>query len=553
MTNSDSGRFSRFGKSISAIDLFFVAISALPLGLFLLHPTAFEVTLWMGAEIFEAAIMPFWEPFLYLWYDPSARPFFPELNADHYAKASVEERLELYQLLVRFPRKRATYWLFAGYLVLIPAVFVIVVIWDYPHPWYVQAARVAFWITMNITVASGLFFNELTDYVSETIAELHRRQDWTEVFKRAPSDRDPRTEAFAEAALLIAVSTQILLGQWVTMSASHEYGTQAARQLVVIGAFGVAVLGRIWYVTRRRHQSVLLSIFDALEGNEPRGSHGTLPLVTSPLLARFQQTVNALSRRLKDHERELSHWVSTRTEEQRFLALAEISALVVHDLSSPLQAIQLAADQAANDRDRNTLPECLGRIHLNSKRALELVNALRTYLRASAPPERGALFGEVYAYVHRILSTRFLGSRFTRINWELDPALESLRLDVSRADLIHVLVNLLANSVENLLGKSHDQATLRLRLEDLTAERALITIHDNGTGLSPEKFEELTGFALLAARDSGTSRSLGLRLVRRLVERQGGSLNVAAPEHDSGTRFVLKLRPLPPGEAARGS
>ena len=82
---------------------------------------------------------------------------------------------------------------------------------------------------------------------------------------------------------------------------------------------------------------------------------------------------------------------------------------------------------------------------------------------------------------------------------------------------------------------------IRLRSEDQGV--SVISVWDNGTGLSAKDFERLTAFTSLSLRDRPTLSGLGLRLVRRLVERNGGSLDaVDSAIGESGTLLLLSLK-----------
>ena len=107
---------------------------------------------------------------------------------------------------------------------------------------------------------------------------------------------------------------------------------------------------------------------------------------------------------------------------------------------------------------------------------------------------------------------------------------------------MHVLLNLFGNSVENLLGNSIPNPRIDVRLGKLSGGQALVSFKDNGTGLSAERYEELTAFAFLPSGHISKGASLGLRLVRRLVERNHGKLEVVdLPAGENGTVFHLSL------------
>ena len=515
----------------------FVLCLLAPLVVFF-HPSFPEFALLMVVDSLSGLALPLWEERIFLRLYPEMRGYFPRFSASATELPDVRDRLRLFDMLAAFPRRRAAFVLIFSALKILPSAFVVICLFKYDHSWQLQAFKMLLWYLITATALAAQIFFDRHQAISSLIEQLHARHDWTETF-RLVSFREPEHQfALVEALFLVSNMVYLVVCLCVVLADERSARPKLIVEVVVLTVTLLCAVLRVWWYSRTFHSRGLRTILRSLDGPQR-----TLPLQSTRVPGQFAQAVNALSDRIRAHERELSHWIFTRTEEDRLLALAEISALVVHDLSTPLQGVRLAADQANNERSRMQRPECIDNIVLNTARAMELVQSLRSYLRASAPPERGACVGEVYRYVMRILSTRFPEVHSGKVGAQLDPALEALVLEVTKADLIHVLMNLISNSLEDLLSHKVAAPTLALTLDALEAGSARISIRDNGSGLSAERFEELTGFALLTPSPSATPQSLGLRLVRRLVERQGGSLKVAPPEPGmNGTRFELELR-----------
>ncbi|MCK5073062.1 MAG: ATP-binding protein, partial [Bacteriovoracaceae bacterium] len=106
-----------------------------------------------------------------------------------------------------------------------------------------------------------------------------------------------------------------------------------------------------------------------------------------------------------------------------------------------------------------------------------------------------------------------------------------------RADLIHIFYNVIKNSIENLLDNNIRSPRISV-IKSPHSDKINISIHDNGTGLSKEDFNEMTAqtnIPRLLAR-----RGMGLRLTRRLIERSGGTM--AIKETDNGSNLNIELR-----------
>ncbi|MGZ3698905.1 MAG: ATP-binding protein [Bdellovibrionota bacterium] len=100
-------------------------------------------------------------------------------------------------------------------------------------------------------------------------------------------------------------------------------------------------------------------------------------------------------------------------------------------------------------------------------------------------------------------------------------------------------MNLLSNSIRNLLDNKITHPEIEIGVAEETEQDFFLFFRDNGTGLESERFEQLTAFAFQGLKSS-SREGLGLRLVRRLLERVGGGLQIL-PSHSSGTSFRIRL------------
>jgi signal transduction histidine kinase len=229
-------------------------------------------------------------------------------------------------------------------------------------------------------------------------------------------------------------------------------------------------------------------------------------------------------------------------ERQRYQSLGEIAGLVIHDLSSPLHVIQLCVEQW-NDKPSVIEQERFRqRLAVATQRALDLVGSLRAYLASPATPEAGSLFSEAQEEVLRFLEAQFHAKGFARLRVTVDPALGKVKIRMRKPALVHVLFNVLANSVENLLSHSIDEGVISLELQQTVGGFAQLLIRDNGTGISINYFEYLTGTGDPRSFRPREPQSLGLKLVRRLVESHGGTLKLGEVANgEPGTALLLKL------------
>ncbi|GAP60644.1 sensor protein CitS [Arthrobacter sp. Hiyo1] len=114
------------------------------------------------------------------------------------------------------------------------------------------------------------------------------------------------------------------------------------------------------------------------------------------------------------------------------------------------------------------------------------------------------------------------------------------RPQVDQAELLTIVGNLLDNAVD-ALAKTTRPRTVTVQFDD--ADGVFIAVRDNGPGVPADKIEQVVvdGYSTKDPRP-GMRRGIGLALVRRIVHRAGGTLDVFP---GPGGNFEVWLPPNP--------
>jgi PAS domain S-box-containing protein len=210
--------------------------------------------------------------------------------------------------------------------------------------------------------------------------------------------------------------------------------------------------------------------------------------------------------------------------EERNRELDQFAYVASHDLKAPLRGIANLAQWIEEDLADQIGPETRGYLELmrgRVRRMEGLINGLLQYSRVGRSEAPVALV-DVTELLHEVtdLLAPPLGVRIT-IHGEL-PTLQTSRL------LLHqVFANLIENALKH--GRRPDLTIT------ISAQRAgpiyTFCVADDGQGIAPRYHERIFGiFQTLAAPDSVERSGLGLALIKKIVEHQGGRIWIDSDE-----------------------
>lgn len=217
---------------------------------------------------------------------------------------------------------------------------------------------------------------------------------------------------------------------------------------------------------------------------------------------------------------------------QSNLDLAHFAHVASHDLKTPLRGVSTAVSWVREDLEAGTLEEIPAHLDLvvdRLQRMDALIDGLLQYARAEdkGGSERVCLKSVVDDVQEDIVGN--YGGFLLRTAGEL------VCLQANPVLLRQVVGNLVENAI-----KHHDQAQGTVVLEVTpVAGHVQIAVSDDGPGIPLQYREQIfEAFRTLKSRDAGGGSGLGLALVKKIVERHGGVIEVTdnAPR---GTCFTF--------------
>jgi signal transduction histidine kinase len=234
------------------------------------------------------------------------------------------------------------------------------------------------------------------------------------------------------------------------------------------------------------------------------------------------QDVSELKRLQREHE-ELS----------RRQALAEMSALLAHEIRNPLGSLELFAGLLAESDLKEEERNWVGHLQAGLRTLAATVNNVLHFHSQPAPGLAPTDLGRCLRTTHDFL--RPLAQR-AQVRMELKQALDGVLVAADRHRLEQVLLNLALNAFRFM--PSGGVLKIRGEVSPRAGQSiATIEISDSGPGIAAEDRERIfqPGFTTCAG-----SPGLGLAVCKTIMEQHGGAITVSS-RVGLGTTFKLEF------------
>jgi PAS domain S-box-containing protein len=246
-------------------------------------------------------------------------------------------------------------------------------------------------------------------------------------------------------------------------------------------------------------------------------------------LKRVNDEISHLNKQLAENMRKLKEAQDENLRRGRMAQLGQLIATVAHEIRNPLGAVRTAAfllERKLKDKGLN-VEQQLGRIANGVTRCDNIISQLLDFSRERALQTDDIVLDD---WLSRIVSEEAekLPSAVT-IECDFNLGGEKCAVDPSR--MSRVIINLISNASEALVGKGDDPAKFftpdpRVVISTRLSRRgAEITVKDNGPGIGPEILAKVLE-PLFTTKSFGTG--LGLPAVDKILQDHNGGLEISS-------------------------
>lgn len=258
------------------------------------------------------------------------------------------------------------------------------------------------------------------------------------------------------------------------------------------------------------------------------GTFGTINDVTE--LQQSEANLKAQANQLIQLNAELM--ATTAQLEKRNQELDQFAYVTSHDLKAPLRAIANLSEWIEEDLEDHLTDETRNHMTLLRNRVLRmenLINGLLSYSRA------GRLQPASQKVNVRKLVTEVVESLDIPDDWNVDIDSALPCLVTQELPLQQVFANLIGNAVKH---HDRDHGRIEITAQDQGSHYRFV-VKDDGPGIDSQYHEKVFNiFQTLKARDSFESTGIGLSIVKKIVEAQGGTITVVS-QAGSGAAFYF--------------
>ncbi len=240
----------------------------------------------------------------------------------------------------------------------------------------------------------------------------------------------------------------------------------------------------------------------------------------------YEQLEEEVESRTKDLEQVQEKLIRS----ERLAAVGELASGVGHELRNPLNVIRNCAyllNEAVTEKGDEEAANTLKVLDKQIDIANKIVTDLLDFTRITPPsPDRV----DLKTLINESLSWLTVPEH-VKINTNFNGHVMNVRTDAEQ--ISRVFTNIITNAIQSMNGKD-GELNIDTGTED---ENVWVTFRDNGCGIPEENLNKIFE-PLFTTKPKGIG--LGLAITKRLVEQNGGKIELAS-QAGQGTTFTIKL------------
>ena len=441
---------------------------------------------------------------------------------------------QFYQQAKRYPFNRT---IFLGAVLLVKfsltLVLLIYYLQDTPGHSHSVAAFVMIALMLVILISNEVFYIILK-YISKYLRQHKRSTNSSLLSTSHPYQKILLNYSPLYISLTLSVLITINIFSNKSFSSIQFYVCTLLVNLILI-----ATISKILMIQKNIKESeseFIQSQFQHLLSNN--ASNEFLPIIKTPLISELSTLYDNILFRIQSYEQEVSFWHLKKTEKTRHNVLADISSLLVHDLSSSTHVIAYCLEALTTKNTELSENKFIEKAIKNNNRSADLIKSIRSYIREPMNEEVTNIT-DCMKNVEQIVNLEIISENGkTEIEIPEESELSSPIPKYQLQHIFYTILKVLLNVSEDFI--SPIQISMQQQLNQV-GPVCKIEFRNSSFIMTPDEFETKTSLSHLFNEHSDQIKQMmDLRLTKRLVEKHGGKLQISGSE-DAYNKFLLEI------------
>lgn len=238
----------------------------------------------------------------------------------------------------------------------------------------------------------------------------------------------------------------------------------------------------------------------------------------------------------------------TLAQYQKLATIGTMIGFITHQWKQPLNAIGLIAQNTEDileedeEFDKDELIDMMQSIMNHVMFMSETMENFKNFFK----PEDVSVPFKVSQAIKSImiLLTPVLKKSNIEVIYDMPPQLDNLKVFGFTNDLKQVIMNIVVNGKDAIISRKEKEPELKgqinIKMDSYNDERIIISITDNGTGLSEETLKKIFEMHYTTKGTQGTG--IGMYMAQMIIEKMNGILHVRnRDDGEKGAQIVLNL------------
>lgn len=215
-------------------------------------------------------------------------------------------------------------------------------------------------------------------------------------------------------------------------------------------------------------------------------------------------------------------------------ALAEMAGGAAHELNNPLSVISGRAQMLTESEADPEKKQILRQIQENANEISAIVNDLMTF---ASPPQPKPTWTDNRQMLDEAIQLTYQKTNVEHINVQIKVAEDIKNIFADSAQIVSAIANIISNSLESYTDKI---GPIKITAyTDESGDFVKLTIADLSCGMDSQTLQKAT-YPFFSNQPAGRKRGMGLAHAARLIQLNGGSLNITS-QPGSGTTVTILL------------